>query len=178
MRPATAKVEEAPLKCWSECERLKQTWEPAHKPGATAFKTSANQPHRAVPDAQPLYAAAADALAEAVSENREGVSAWLRELLLGEDTPPGAARSVIRCLRWSVDAAVVPRVARCRDWVLAQQQRGELTLTQAVDAVEAQVGRVDATGSKRASAAAHALQRAYCLLAEASVENLRRSCKT
>ena len=70
-----------------------------------------------------------------------------------------------------MDAAVVPRVARCRDWVLAQQQRGELTLTQAVDAVEAQVGRVDATGSKRASAAAHALQRAYCLLAEASVEN-------
>ena len=47
-----------------------------------------------------------------------------------------------------MDAAVVPRVARCRDWVLAQQQRGELTLTQAVDAVEAQVGRVDATGSK------------------------------
>mmetsp|Transcript_7324 Transcript_7324/g.21778 ORF Transcript_7324/g.21778 Transcript_7324/m.21778 type:complete len:2162 (-) Transcript_7324:11-6496(-) len=171
MRPATAKVEEAPLKCWSECERLKQTWEPVVQAGATAFKTSANQPHRAVPDAQQLYAAAADALAEAVSENREGVSAWLRELLLGEDTPPGAARSVIRCLRWSVDAAVVPRVARCRDWVLAQQQRGELTLTQAVDAVEAQVGRVDATGSKRASAAAHALQRAYCLLAEASVEN-------
>ena len=97
MRPATAKVEEAPLKCWSKCERLKQTWEPVITAGATAFKTSANQPHRAVPDAQQLYAAAADALAEAVSENREEVSAWLRELLLGEDTPPGAARSVIRC---------------------------------------------------------------------------------
>ena len=68
MRPATAKVEEAPLKCWSKCERLKQTWEPVVQAGATAFKTSANQPHRAVPDAQQLYAAAADALAEAVSE--------------------------------------------------------------------------------------------------------------
>ena len=54
MRPATAKIEEAPLKCWSECERLKQTWEPVVQAGATAFKTSANQPHRAVPDAQQL----------------------------------------------------------------------------------------------------------------------------
>ena len=50
---------------------------PVVQAGATTFKTSANQAHRAVPDAQPLYAAA-DALAEAVQEDREGVSAWLR----------------------------------------------------------------------------------------------------
>jgi len=168
MRPRTAPAPEAALKCWLNAPLLQETWEPVVHAGVDAFKTAPASPHRAVPDAQHLYAAAADALVVQVQEDAASVEAWLGELLLG-DTPCGAARSVLRCLRWSVDAAVVPRVARCRDWVLAQQQRGELTLTQAVDAVEAQVGKVDATGSKRASAAAHALQKAYVILNEAAI---------
>ena len=37
-----------------EVQRLKQTWEPVVTAGATAFKTSANQPQRARAGAQQL----------------------------------------------------------------------------------------------------------------------------
>ncbi|KAH8053566.1 hypothetical protein JL722_9410 [Aureococcus anophagefferens] len=98
---------------------------------------------RAARDAAALFPRAADAL---VAVGADDVDAWLDALVGDDGAPRGALRAALR-------AALDP-----------QQQRGELTLTQAVDAVEAQVGAVDVAASSRAAVAARLLQRAYPLV--------------
>lgn len=133
-------------------------------PIMTAGALSAESAHpdsstRAVPSplmSQELFSRAAVALSNASPEVSD---AWIRNLI--KSSPRGVMRTIIRSLRWIIDASINPRVAMCRDWLLAQQQRGELTLMEAVSSVEEEIGSIDSSIAARAAVAARLLQLSY-----------------
>ena len=158
-RPPPPVLDVNSLPCWSVpgVESLRKAWSSVLKAGVDATEA---QGEAAVPGLD-VFGPAAEQLIKIPAPAAE---AWLGALIVDPSTPPGALRAVLRCLRWTVDVAIAPRVTACRDWLLAQQQRGEITLLQAVQAVEDQVGPVDTDAASRASVAARLLQSANVAL--------------
>ncbi|KAH8082151.1 hypothetical protein JL720_8678 [Aureococcus anophagefferens] len=135
---AEADAAVASLECWAaDPGPLRAAWEPVLRCGARARDALRGRGARrrsAAPSAATPRRSSARR-GRPVAVGADDVDAWL-DALVGDDGAPRARSAALRALRWTVGGRG-PSVAKC-DWVLAQQQRGELTLTQAVDAVEAQ----------------------------------------
>lgn len=157
--------------CWTVPggDALRSAWLPILTVGArSAAKAAPSLSTRAVPShsvLSSLFSTGADAFLETTVEDNE---VWLNTLIT-EPSPCGVLRIVLRAFRWIIDAAVVPRVAMCREWILSQQQRGDMTLIQAVNSVEAEVGLIDASIAARAATAARLLQLAYHIIQKSNL---------